>query len=671
MYHTYGSHHIRLTNACAKLWNSLLSAQKKRAPQPASLRFLPELCLVDSHEKFGLVKMSMETATQYSLATIKQEPGDEAIDLSLPDLLDADHILREIGVDPSLLNAPVPTIEPSPGPPAAPASNVDIKGKGVKRVREEDDDVLEISPAEWPLQITTTSTGSGTSPSAIMIPAAPTAMPSSLSSSSSLATQPGPSVLLVPGTSEAGLSPSTIAISAPSTQTTAALTSLAITQPQDPAIAVATAPVIVTSSVATGTSHSPFTIPTLGAPATSTASGSTVAMAAPRPSSALDCPPPKKKAKKACLTVVGMPAPPKTRQSASQEPSSSSNILGQHSNLGMLDALFGRMSTAASMGSASAAFLNPTPTNEPCLPRAAIVGLTRSQRLFSVVTQVDPCALTFSKGGSSKEFFLFMELRATYKWATFQMSPFDWVCAASTYNTAIKKMNAEKGIALPLKTPRALLDKLMHSGKTQFWKHHCKAIYLGTKIQKMVDDQSYKVTDCTTPALPPPAYGQQSKNHVCSRCKCIMYLGGKNHKDNHSRNVCGDGVRQSPEKVHLVINGIARDFVEQPPPFPQPPDVFSDGNVFHPARFMQVVRTFYDRIVVNNKTVIVPGLDGRPSKVLFKLFHSFKLAPGEAPVLDDYEGEMCLRMDCLSEPPLEALQQDVVADEPGSSDATA
>ncbi len=154
-----------------------------------------------------------------------------------------------------------------------------------------------------------------------------------------------------------------------------------------------------------------------------------------------------------------------------------------------------------------------------------------------------------------------------------------------------------------------------------------------------------------------------------------MYPEGKNHQDNHSRNVCSDGVRQSSEKVHLVINGISRDSVEHPPAFPQPKGVFTEGNVFHPVRFMDVVRGFYDRVVtthsvpgalamndyafaklLQDRTVIVPGLDGRPSKALFKLFHSFKLAPNEPVVLDDHEGEMCLRMDCLSEPPLEVLQ---------------
>nr|VWO95505.1 ATP-dependent RNA helicase CshA (EC [Ganoderma boninense] len=164
-----------------------------------------------------------------------------------------------------------------------------------------------------------------------------------------------------------------------------------------------------------------------------------------------------------------------------------------------------------------------------------------------------------------------------------------------------------------------------------------------------------------------------------------MYPENKSHQDNHSRNICSDGIRQSPKKVHLVINSVSRNFVEHPPPYPQPKDVFTGGNVFHPVRFMEVVAALYDRVVVNqsppgalamhdfalatmlhDRTVTVPGLDGRASKYLFKLFHSFKLAPGEGVVLDDHEGETYLRMDCLSEPPLEVLQ-DAVGDGQGWS----
>ncbi|PIL30528.1 hypothetical protein GSI_07228 [Ganoderma sinense ZZ0214-1] len=176
MYHTHGSHHVRLVDACAKLWNTLIEGQKRGGALPANIRALPELHPADSKETFGLVKMSTETAMQYSLAKVKQEPGDDTLDLSSQDMLDADRILKEIGVDPALLKVPPPStpaetsvlaIAPAASPPLTAPSNaldrpsvptsssgVNSKGKGVKRSLVNDpadDDVIELSAAEWGL----------------------------------------------------------------------------------------------------------------------------------------------------------------------------------------------------------------------------------------------------------------------------------------------------------------------------------------------------------------------------------------------------------------------------------------------------------------------------------------------------------------------------------------
>nr|VWO98010.1 Carboxylic ester hydrolase (EC [Ganoderma boninense] len=694
MYHTYGSHHIHLTNATMKLWNTLLDTQKKG--HSSNLHPLPELRLVDSSESFGLVKMSKETATQYSLATIKQEPGDEELNLSLQDVLDPDRILQEIGIDPAHLHMQTP--EPRPGQPVDPAPDVkgkgvDVKGKGVKRTREadsEDDDIVELSPAEWGVPSTWFPT----------LPAvASTSQSTFLSASGSAAPQ-----------SSAAKVVSTVS-TFPSASTSTTSNAVAVTTPSAPIIAscgILGTPLVNSSVTASGSPTLPATsilgtpvaptgvpavvaaslipTPTIAGPHAPTTVVPNGAFTIPSMSHDLSTDGPRPK-KKVCLTVPGMPPPMTGKQSGAGRdvsiPTTARSQHGQPSNVrGTLDAMFAQMSTAtpetATSATPPANPLNMTPTDEPCLPRPPIVGLTRSQRLFSVVTQVDPRSLTFGRG-SPREFFLFMELRAAHQWATFQMSPYDWVCAASTYNTGIKKLNKEQGTMLPLKTPRALLDKLSEmetvifgrirdgnytsqSGGTRFWEHHCKAVRLGSKIQKMVDDDTFKM----------------SKNHICGRCRRIMYPEGKNRKGtNHSRNICSDGVRQSDEPVHLVINGTARDFVERPPPFPQPKDVFTDGDIFHPARFMEILATLYDRVVVNHsapgalamndyafaalvydRTVTVPGLDGKPSRYLFKLFHSFKLAPGEAVVLEEHGGEVCLRMDCLSEPPLEVLQDD-------------
>ncbi|PIL33642.1 hypothetical protein GSI_04265 [Ganoderma sinense ZZ0214-1] len=689
-FHTYGSHHIRLTNACAKLWNVLLEAQKKKATRSSNLRPLPELCPADSGEKFGLVKMSTETATQYSLTAIKQEVNDEEINLTLQDVLDADCILEEIGVDPALVNAPTPTPKALPPPqPEDPDPKVDMKGKGVKCVREEDpgedDDIVELSAAEWRVPNT-------------WFPASPAIASTSDAAFASTSTSTASSSMTAFMVSGAPIIPSCIVLP-PAPASTTTLGALTTTTSNASTALSLSAPTVTSNALALAALPAPPAPPTI-APSTLSIANSTQpnALASTSTSSGIssasidltDGPPPKKRV---CLTVPGMPPPMKKQNGGDQDGSASTTSRAKSrqvwSGCGTLDAMFAQTpasTTPTTTPTPHAAPLNVTltPSNEPCLPRPVIVGLTRSQRLFSVVTQVDPRALTFGRG-SSHEFFLFMQLRATHQWATFQMTPYDWVCAASTYNTAIKRLNLERATTYSLKTPRALLDKLSEvegwifgriwdtnyqsrSGATHFWEHHCKVVYLGSKIQRMVDDETFKM----------------GKNHICGRCKRIMYPEGKNHKDNHSRKICSDGVRQSPQKVHLVINGIARDFVEAPPPFPQPDNVFTGGDVFHPAHFMEVVRRFYDRIVINHsapgalamtdyafaallydRTVIVPGLDGRPSKVIFKLFHSFKMAPGEAVVLDEHEGEKYLRMDCLSEPPLEVLQ-DAAGDGLGS-----
>lgn len=63
---------------------------------------------------------------------------------------------------------------------------------------------------------------------------------------------------------------------------------------------------------------------------------------------------------------------------------------------------------------------------------------------------------------SGDEFFLFMNLRAEYKWASYDMTPPKWVEAAIIYNTDLEKHNRSLGHFrwTSHKTPRALRDKL-------------------------------------------------------------------------------------------------------------------------------------------------------------------------------------------------------------------
>ncbi|KAI0658953.1 hypothetical protein C8Q70DRAFT_933744 [Cubamyces menziesii] len=98
-------------------------------------------------------------------------------------------------------------------------------------------------------------------------------------------------------------------------------------------------------------------------------------------------------------------------------------------------------------------------TSQPHLPTPIISGLTPSQRIVSVATGVDPRCLLISNG-ESDAFFLFMRLRKEYQWASFKMTPFDWVCAASHYNREVDRLKREHGKSLIYKTPRALMEKL-------------------------------------------------------------------------------------------------------------------------------------------------------------------------------------------------------------------
>ena len=104
-----------------------------------------------------------------------------------------------------------------------------------------------------------------------------------------------------------------------------------------------------------------------------------------------------------------------------------------------------------------------TLTQELNLPKPNLSGQMRSQRLFSVATGIDPRSLRISNDPSEvTEFFLFMQLREERQWASFRMTPFNWLCATSLFNTKLEEAYLAKGYtATPvLKAPRALMEKL-------------------------------------------------------------------------------------------------------------------------------------------------------------------------------------------------------------------
>ncbi|KAH9939540.1 hypothetical protein B0H21DRAFT_698307, partial [Amylocystis lapponica] len=103
---THGSHHIRLVDSVAKLWNQLLKKVKTKAPQ--GLRTLPELPIVSSGEVFGITNAHY-TTSYHNLAEIKDEPDDELLDLSAQDEVVAQEILQDMNIDPRLLLQPLPS----------------------------------------------------------------------------------------------------------------------------------------------------------------------------------------------------------------------------------------------------------------------------------------------------------------------------------------------------------------------------------------------------------------------------------------------------------------------------------------------------------------------------------------------------------------------------------
>ncbi|KAG1776098.1 hypothetical protein EV702DRAFT_1269133 [Suillus placidus] len=204
---------------------------------------------------------------------------------------------------------------------------------------------------------------------------------------------------------------------------------------------------------------------------------------------------------------------------------------------------------------------------------AVAAGQTRSQRLFSIATGINPHSLTIQH---SDEFYLFMNMRAEFKWLSYQMTSKRWVQATEEYNChLVEKM----GRSVIQKNPQALLHalgdiepKLMNriikdeytskSNNETFWRYHCSVVPL-------VKEERGK---------------KPRKVQTCSRCQTIMYPGAENSPLNHKRGYCADGVKQVSKSG------------EDLPPWPQPQGLFSEGRTFHPHAFLTAVQRVYERV---------------------------------------------------------------------------
>jgi hypothetical protein len=62
-----------------------------------------------------------------------------------------------------------------------------------------------------------------------------------------------------------------------------------------------------------------------------------------------------------------------------------------------------------------------------------------------------------------------------------------------------------------------------------------------------------------------------------------MYPGPENSGYNHRRGFCADGTKQVSK-------------TEPPPPWPQPPGIFSEGKHFHLHTFLETVKQIYEQV---------------------------------------------------------------------------
>lgn len=83
--------------------------------------------------------------------------------------------------------------------------------------------------------------------------------------------------------------------------------------------------------------------------------------------------------------------------------------------------------------------------------------LTRSQHLFTIRTLMDPRMLAIKE---NMEFYMFMDMRAEFKWYSLSMTSQKWVSATRLYNERLADAGKDQGVEVVKKNPRALEEKL-------------------------------------------------------------------------------------------------------------------------------------------------------------------------------------------------------------------
>jgi hypothetical protein len=118
---SYGTHHVRLVNHIARLWNALLAQEKLKGTGEDKLEPLPGLQDVRSGEQFGLIA-SNYTSSFKGLLEIKEECKEDEFDLASLDDSGATDLAQTLNIDPQLLQLPSKNHSTtiSPNPPLSP-----------------------------------------------------------------------------------------------------------------------------------------------------------------------------------------------------------------------------------------------------------------------------------------------------------------------------------------------------------------------------------------------------------------------------------------------------------------------------------------------------------------------------------------------------------------------
>ncbi|OBZ65553.1 hypothetical protein A0H81_14418 [Grifola frondosa] len=287
------------------------------------------------------------------------------------------------------------------------------------------------------------------------------------------------------------------------------------------------------------------------------------------------------------------------------------------------------------------------------LPLLTISGLSRSQRIFSVATGINVLSLSIT---AKHEYLVFMDLRLEQQWTSFAMTPRKWVTAANDYNARLESVNRSNGRSTIYKTPRALMEKLgavepeilsrfassnfTSKGESEdFWHKHCHAV----------------------PALVKTEAGDKKKrkNHVCLRCKKLMWPGPEAHPSTTRSRTAQMASSRNRRRWNRRSMASSRPSSRSFPNGHNHPACSRTEHISIPqrswpwcatcTRFLWLGGNGGDRFMeylafadmLQKRTAVEPGM------ILFKLFNSLQLGSVSPELIVERDGVRYLRVNIL------------------------